>query len=825
MLFWKRHTGCGARCPRSRGQSTAPRREPLLVWLCYRTDHVFDSRNLPNKDQVGRRRLNGELPLIHRLALIYLALPLAVWLLGWLKWWVGAPATLALALALWGALRGSWRWSISRTRMGVALVAAAWVLIVPSGGVVGDAGDWQVFHRSIFLDLVRAGPPTYLADHLLDEEVLLRYHLGYHMVPALLGRWFGPAALNWAVPLWTWCGVALVLALFVHGLSRSRAVAVALLVVVFFSGLDAVEYALRWLLFNEGGVQSWGGFHGMLVSGFWFVGSPDSPLMLEYQSHAHTLGNSPQHFITAGLGTLLLVQSRRCARLVGVSGVVLAACLFWSSLLSIGLLPLAAALALGNGLRPLLTWQNLLVAPALAALVGLYLTSGKTDFPAGWLWTLYGSGARLAADIAILYASEFLLLALLLWRLRSKLARDPCFLASIVVLLAAPWWWYGSPVFSELTVRVTLPAVFVLSYHVARVLAAHVAGLSGLGRTAPHATRRAAPSRALVGIVCLLAVGAVSTTAFYIGMLGRQHGPRYERAGYSLLVEAYTEAAIQRTARRVSGLFAALLPDPVDGETTAPSKGDLLFQSAARPLYEVYQMDSRLLFVTRRVCRRVPRETTQFQVRVHPAERDALPPDRRPLGFEVLDFTSRSITEHKGGHNCVWARRLPWYDIERVVAAQRTDGDLRWMAEFLFAGGRHTATNTLFDDTATTFAAEYAALSAQQSAARGPWNVYLRDGRIAYAKQPCAWADGQPRFFVHVFPDQAADLPERRRGSGFDNLDFRFDRRGVLFDGKCLVRRALPDYAIRHVRTGQFKETGEVLWSVEVALQDAEATP
>lgn len=776
--------------------------------------------------ELGRHHSKGELPLPHRLALIYLALPLAVWLLGWLKWWVGVPVTLALAVALQEALRGSWRPSISRVGLAALLVGAAWVLAVPSGGIVGDAGDWQT-DRSLFLDLVRRGPPTYLVDHLRDEAVLLRYHLGYYMVPALLGRWFGPATLNWAVPLWTWCGVALVLALFVRGLSRFRAGAVALLVAIFFSGLDALEYALRWLLFNEGGVRSWEAFHdNVLVSGFWFEFSPDSPMMLEYQSHAQTLGNSPQHFITAGLGTLLLVQLRGRTRLIGVSGVVLATCVFWSSLLSIGLLPLAGALLLGNGLRPFLTWQNLLVAPALAALLGLYFTSGKTDFPAGWLWTLYSSGARLAADVAILYASEFLLLALLLWRLRSKLARDPFFLVSIAVLLAAPWWWYGSLVFSELTVRITLPAVFVLSYRASRVLAAYAAKSGRPGWFGP----RIAPSRlAFVGVVCLLAAGGLSATAFYIGMVGRQHGPRYEHAGYSLLIDVRFDAQVQRSARRVSGWLAAVL---ADGATPVPEKGDLLFQSAARPLFDAYRMDNRLLFVTRRLCRRSGRETTRFHVRAHPADRDDLPSDRRRLGFEVLDFTSRSITEHKGSHNCVWARRLPRYDIERIVAAQSTDGDLRWMAQFHFAGGRHTATDVLFDDTAAAFAAEYVALSAQpathQAVGRGAWNVYLHHGGIAYTKQPCAWSDGQPRFFVHVFPERAADLPEhrRRRGSGFDNLDFRFDQRGVLFDGKCLVRRTLPDYRVHRFRTGQIEATGEVLWSVDFALRDrAEETP
>ncbi len=43
---------------------------------------------------MGRSQVDTEaLPLTHRLTILYLATPLAIWLLGWLEWWFGAPAT------------------------------------------------------------------------------------------------------------------------------------------------------------------------------------------------------------------------------------------------------------------------------------------------------------------------------------------------------------------------------------------------------------------------------------------------------------------------------------------------------------------------------------------------------------------------------------------------------------------------------------------------------------------------------------------------------------------------------------------------------------
>ena len=33
-----------------------------------------------------------ELPMLHRLAVVYLMLPVVVWLVGWFEWWLGLPA-------------------------------------------------------------------------------------------------------------------------------------------------------------------------------------------------------------------------------------------------------------------------------------------------------------------------------------------------------------------------------------------------------------------------------------------------------------------------------------------------------------------------------------------------------------------------------------------------------------------------------------------------------------------------------------------------------------------------------------------------------------
>ena len=97
----------------------------------------------------------------------------------------------------------------------------------------------------------------------------------------------------------------------------------------------------------------------------------------------------------------------------------------------------------------------------------------------------------------------------------------------------------------------------------------------------------------------------------------------------------------------------------------------------------------------------------------------------------------------------------------------------------------------------------------------GVFDLYLDSDSLTYVKESCALADTAARFFLHISPADAAELPGWRRQYGFDNGDFDFDWWGVMFDGKCLATVSLPGYAVAGIRTGQFGGQGEI-WSVEL---------
>ena len=86
---------------------------------------------------------------------------------------------------------------------------------------------------------------------------------------------------------------------------------------------------------------------------------------------------------------------------------------------------------------------------------------------------------------------------------------------------------------------------------------------------------------------------------------------------------------------------------------------------------------------------------------------------------------------------------------------------------------------------------------------RPAFSVSLSGKSLIYHNEGCRLADLSARFFLHITPIDETDLPEGRARYEFDNRDFRVSS---FQSGRntCTVKTRLPDYAIRHIRTGQF---------------------
>ena len=117
------------------------------------------------------------------------------------------------------------------------------------------------------------------------------------------------------------------------------------------------------------------------------------------------------------------------------------------------------------------------------------------------------------------------------------------------------------------------------------------------------------------------------------------------------------------------------------------------------------------------------------------------------------------------------------------------------------------------DDLLELYRATYRQAVSGEPAARSYFDVYLGDDALTYVREPCVREDARYWIYVDVVPEGPEDLPGGRKRYGSNNLDFRFRKRPVLFDGKCMAVVSLPDYPVSGIRTGQyFSFSGRQLW-------------
>ena len=646
-----------------------------------------------------RQRETTELPVLHRLAVAYLMLPVIVWLLGWFSWWLSIPATAALVAGLWYTMAGSWRIALRASTFVLLLVAFGWVMLTAAGNIF-DVHNWDWFkHRGVFTDLAQQDWPVRLPDPLAAflsteartapdtllhnpssrtpfikraptaeshaaPDALLRYYLGWYMVPGLVGKWFGTAALHWAVPIWMWGGVALLVLLFTRRFTRIGAQVVAVVVMVCFSGMDY----LRILLLSGEALPLLDGSH------------MEADEHIQYSSNTSVLMWAPQHFIAGGLYTMLLLQLRREPRFLASSGVLLAACLFWSPFVAIGLLPLVAALLLDNGLRPFLRWQNVVLAAPLAALLVIFLSGGTADFVRGWLWTK-SDWAELAHWLPVFYLTEFAVLALLLWRCQPQIGRDRFFLASVAALTILPVYAYGHH--NDLGMRASLPALMILCWYCAEIVSNSLANPFATRNAALRAEKNDASAisrRPLHAIfACLLA------TALIVGAITPLHelvrGWDFYKTSQSF---QYTNSLLVSTSRTVGEQYALADVPAALGvllrkhEEHPRVHGE--WERVARSEFDIYR-NGKLLIYTKAPCSE-EELAPPFFLNVQPVDVRDLPNNRQQYGFEHFFYDHLGLYALWLGERCAFVRKLPEYDVRRVTTGQVQEGKHLWLGEF-----------------------------------------------------------------------------------------------------------------------------------------------
>ena len=164
--------------------------------------------------------------------------------------------------------------------------------------------------------------------------------------------------------------------------------------------------------------------------------------------------------------------------------------------------------------------------------------------------------------------------------------------------------------------------------------------------------------------------------------------------------------------------------------------------------------------------------------------------------------------------------------IPYLFLAGRIPERLAW-ADYVVTPRRESGPALLTPDNRRVFLYDRAIYAAQHNTvhlgspiiAAAAWEVYFKYNSLIYVSDQCANTDAA--FLLHLLPRDISELPERSIEYGFENRDFFFADYdiGRRNDGRCVAVRDLSQYEVAAISTGQYTDTGRLLWRTEYRFE------
>ena len=396
--------------------------------------------NLEELDPVEQQGLRP-LDRLTAASLVYLAVPLALFLVGWLR----TPFAVALLFLLCLAFYVAWRtcytafpaFRIGAKDVVLVCVALGWVCFGGAGHVLyANRFDWSM-RDAVLRDLtVASWPPGYD----IGGSILwfLRSPVGYYLPAALGGKVFGLTMADAFLWLWTGIGVWIFLALLPIQSRHPGRMGLALVAVLLFSGMDIVGWVTLW------------GFSPPLYRHLeWWA------QIFQYSSNATLLFWTPNHALPAWIAAALFWRHWKTDTFITISPLLLSLLPIWSPFPMIGMLPFYALLVFQ------VIWEKRVRAFSLPLLcISLLLTFVVAAYLSMDIGNIPSSSAMDDRYFSIFFERyplfvllEFGVLTALLW----KPNRGPVLLVSVLVLLVLPFIRFGPG--NDLTMRGSIPAL------------------------------------------------------------------------------------------------------------------------------------------------------------------------------------------------------------------------------------------------------------------------------------------------------------------------------------------------------------------------------
>ncbi|SCW36734.1 hypothetical protein SAMN02910456_00776 [Ruminococcaceae bacterium YRB3002] len=429
------------------------------------------------------KRMNKKIRISYKsfftMAIVYLALPVVLFFLGYLKIYISIPLSVILIASVVLAVRDCTKGpdktitEVKDVGFPAAFIAATAVfaIVVTVTNGVGEYmwGPYDhAFRRAILNDLIDYKWPIVYDSAKQSNEIVRAllnlngdqgfvYYFTYWMPAALIGKIAGFTAGNIALIIWNSIGIFIT----ITGMCIyiKRATYGTLVMYLCFGGLDVIPYLINEIIPYDG----W----------FWIDGWVSH---ISYISNFNNLENVYHQVVPCYLIITMLLLARNNRSIGLTAGLIFA----YSPWATFGMIVPAAVRLLSGDLRAedrkksvlnIFTFNNLAVPAVLLFVFGTYY-SAKSDsmHDKGFVWDYYGSIPVFLLVYVLFLAVEVLPSFIFVYRRQRK---NPMLWAAVAMLLICPL--YKITESNDFTMRASMPALFILCIFMAQRISDYTA--------------------------------------------------------------------------------------------------------------------------------------------------------------------------------------------------------------------------------------------------------------------------------------------------------------------------------------------------------------
>ncbi len=416
-------------------------------------------------------------------AIIYMYIPVLIFLVGYTRWYYALPTGVILIVCLIFFIRDNDLYrSDGRTALYdpdeymdnvdercedvevhpaviiVAIAAIIGVCIVTGiGGVFPQAGDWEK-HNAVLRDLMQRSWPVYYDTY---DHSMLTYYLGQYLVPAIAGKITGSFDVANAV-MGAYCiyGLLLVYLLLIRltKANNPKKQLTTVLVMLFFCGSLCIVQMILKLIYTDR-MYSLGSYHWVLVDG----------IMLQFRSNLVMIRWVLPQIIVPWLAVILLIKDIKKVRYYVL--ILLPSLLFGSfSFAALAVIGVAAAarglLNQDITIKKILSLENILLGLSLGSILFFYFLGNlQVDKPvnSSFRFEIYDI-RQLPVYLffcLIMFGVYYLCVA-------PEHKGEPLFYINLAILLILPWFRMG--LCNDVVMSGSIPSLFILMIMVLELL-------------------------------------------------------------------------------------------------------------------------------------------------------------------------------------------------------------------------------------------------------------------------------------------------------------------------------------------------------------------